>query len=167
MREDSPTLIDEDLPPPVSVDPTRRRRRRGPAVLALVVIVAAVGFLVWRALGTATVYFRTADEAIAERAELGTRRFRIEGVVQTGTIRQEADVLRFVIYGDRGAQVPVIHRGGQPTGLFRENIPVVLEGRWGSGVDEGSFASDRVIVKHSESYRADNPDRVRDYAPSK
>ena len=138
---------------------------RGPAVLALVVVVAAVGFLVWRALGTATVYFKTADEAVAERAALGGHRFRIEGVVLTGTIKQEADALRFVIYGDEGAQVPVVHRGGQPTGLFKENIPVVLEGRWGAGADEGSFTSDRVIVKHSETYRADNPDRVRDYTP--
>ena len=135
-------------------------------MLALAVIVAAVGFLVWRALGTATVYFKTADEAVAERATLGNHRFRIEGVVQTGTIKQEADVLRFVIYGDRGAQVPVVHRGGQPTGLFKENIPVVLEGRWGSGADEGSFASDRVIVKHSETYRMKNPDRVDDYPPT-
>ena len=145
----------------------RKSVRRGPAVLALVVVIAAVGFLVWRALGTATVYFKTADEAVAERAALGDHRFRIEGIVQTGTIKQDADALRFVIYGDNGAQVPVVHRGGQPTGLFKENIPVVLEGKWGSGGDEGSFTSDRVIVKHSETYRADNPDRVRDYTPAK
>ena len=134
-------------------------------MLALVLILAAVGFLLWRALGTATVYFRTADEAVAQRAELGNRKFRVEGVVQTGTIRQQGGELHFVIYGDRGAQVPVVHTGGQPTGLFKENIPVVLEGRWGKGAEAGTFRSDQVIVKHSETYRADNPDRVRDYTP--
>ena len=38
---------------------------------------------------------------------------------------------------------------------------MVLEGRWS---DEGDwFASDRILVKHSEDYEADNPDRTDDY----
>src|SRR3546814_4246885 len=45
--------------------------------------------------------------------------------------------------------------------LFQPDIPVVLEGRWS---DEGDwFASDRILVKHSEDYEADNPDRTDDY----
>ena len=36
---------------------------------------------------------------------------------------------------------------------------MVLEGRWSGDV----FASDRVLVKHSEVYVARNPDRVAGY----
>ncbi len=159
----APTLDDEDLPPIVT---TRRPRqtKRGRIVVSSVVALAALGFLVTKGLGSATVYFKTADEAVADRQDLGTRRFRIEGTVQPGTIRQDEGRLLFSILGEQGALVPVVHVGGQPTGLFKDSIPVVLEGHWaGAGP---TYASDKIIVKHSETYRADNPGRVEDYRPA-
>jgi cytochrome c-type biogenesis protein CcmE len=52
-------------------------------------------------------------------------------------------------------QVPVRHKGDPPE-LFRPGIPVVLEGRF-----QGDFfSSDRIMVKHSETYVAKNPERV-------
>ena len=160
VAPDAPVLDDEDLPPVVT---TRRPRRVKPVRLAVasLVTVAAVGFLLTKGLGSATVYFKTADEAVAERADLGTRRFRIQGAVQVGTIRQDEGRLLFTILGDRGASVPVVHTGGQPTGLFKDAIPVVLEGRWAGEGD--TFVSDTIIVKHSEDYRVENPARVDDY----
>jgi cytochrome c-type biogenesis protein CcmE len=54
-----------------------------------------------------------------------------------------------------GATVHVVHSGNPPE-LFKAGIPVVLEGHW-----EGDhFASDRIMVKHSEEYKEENPDRV-------
>ena len=163
MRADSPVLEDEDLPPLVT---TRRPRqtKRGRIIVSSVVALAAIGFLVSKGLGSATVYFKTADEAVAQRQSLGTRRFRIEGTVQVGSIRQDQGTLQFVILGEQGALVPVVHSGGQPTGLFKDSIPVVLEGHWTSG--GAAYASDKIIVKHSETYRADNPSRVEDYQPA-
>ena len=160
---DAPVLDDEDLPPIVT---TRRARRASPVriVVASVLILGAVAFIVSKGLGSATVYFKTADEAVAERPALGTHRFRIEGTVQPGSIRQEDGRLLFTILGDRGALVPIVHTGGQPTGLFRDSIPVVLEGHWSRSGD--AYASDRIIVKHSETYRAENPSRVQSYPPS-
>lgn len=158
----SPVLDDEDLPPLVT---SRRPRqaKRGRIIVSSVVALAAIGFLVSKGLGSATVYFKTADEAVVQRQELGTKRFRIQGNVQAGTIRQDEGRLLFTIIGERGAVVPVVHTGGQPTGLFKESIPVVLEGHWaGDGV---AYASDKIIVKHSETYRAENPARVDDYTP--
>ena len=159
---DAPVLDDEDLPPIVT---TRRPRRTSPwrIAVASVLLLGAVTFLVSKGLGSATVYFKTADEAVAERSDLGTRRFRIQGTVKAGTIRPEDGRLHFTILGDRGAVVPVVHTGGQPTGLFKDSIPVVLEGRWAD--EAGPFRSDTIIVKHSETYRAENPARVDDYVP--
>ncbi len=159
---DAPILDDEDLPPLVT---TRRPRRAstGRIVLASGLILAAVGFIAFKGLGSATVYFKTADEAVAERQDLGGRRFRVQGTVQAGSISQEEGRLLFTILGDGGAVVPVVHRGGQPTGLFKDSIPVVLEGRWAGEGD--AYASDTIIVKHSETYRVENPVRVDDYAP--
>ena len=120
-------------------------------------VAAALGFLLYRGLGDATMYFKTTDEAVADRAELGSRRFRIEGAVVAGSVRPSDDGVAFRIAGEQ-SQVAVFHRGDPPE-LFQAGIPVVLEGRF-----TGSrFSSDRIMVKHSEEYRADNPDRVKDY----
>lgn len=159
----APTLDDEDLPPVVT---TRRPRQAKPAriIVSSVLALGAIGFLVSKGLGSATVYFKTADEAVAQRRQLGTHRFRIQGSVEPGTIRQDQGRLLFTILGEQGAEVPVVHTGGQPTGLFKDSIPVVLEGHWaGPGP---AYASDKIIVKHSETYRAQNPGRVADYKPS-
>ena len=56
--------------------------------------------------------------------------------------------------------VHVVHQGDPPE-LFQAGLPVVLEGRWQGDV----FASDRILVKHSEEYKASNPDRVDSSAP--
>ena len=127
--------------------------------IASVVILAALGFLVFKGLGSATVFFKTADEAVRDRDELGTRRFRLEGVV-LDDVRQTGNEVSFSVE-QNGAKVPVVHQGDPPE-LFKPTIPVVLEGRW----DGDHFASDRIMVKHTESYRVKNPDRVKDYPGS-
>ncbi|HVF14394.1 MAG TPA: cytochrome c maturation protein CcmE [Acidimicrobiales bacterium] len=123
--------------------------------LAAVVVLGALGFLVYQGLGNATLYFRTADEAVAQREELGDRRFRIEGDVVAGTVLQSGQDVAFRIVS-KGVEVPITHRGDPPE-LFQPGIPVVLEGKFhGEG-----FASDRILVKHSETYVAENPERVQ------
>jgi cytochrome c-type biogenesis protein CcmE len=121
--------------------------------LAAVVVLGALGFLLYQGLGNATLYFRTADEAVAQREKLGDRRFRIEGNVLS-PVAENGGVVRFNIES-KGVQVPVTHKGDPPE-LFQPGIPVVLEGRFqGDG-----FSSDRILVKHTETYVAENPDRV-------
>ena len=127
--------------------------------LAGVVVLGALGFLVFQGLGNATLYFRTADEAVAQRAELGERRFRIEGDVVDGSVRQVGNDVSFTLTS-KSVEVPVVHKGDPPE-LFRPGIPVVLEGRF----QGDHFASDRILVKHSETYVAKNPDRVTTTRP--
>ena len=123
------------------------------------VVVGALGFLVFQGLGNATLYFRTADEAVAQRGQLGERRFRIEGDVVGGSVQQAGQDVAFTITANR-VEVPVRHRGDPPE-MFRPGIPVVLEGRFSGD----TFTSDRILVKHSSEYRADNPERVPEDAP--
>jgi cytochrome c-type biogenesis protein CcmE len=127
---------------------------RGRLWIAGVVVVAALGFLVFQGLGNATLYFRTADEAVAQRAELGDRRFRIEGDVVDGSVRQVGNDVSFILTS-KSVEVPVRHKGDPPE-LFRPGIPVVLEGRFQGDY----FSSDRIMVRHSETYVAENPERV-------
>jgi cytochrome c-type biogenesis protein CcmE len=149
--------VDLDLTPR-STEATTRRRRSPWAIAVLILVLGALGFVVIRGLTSATLYFYNADEAVERRDDLGERRFRIQGEVQEGVEETEGGA-RFSI-AFNGVAVPVDHLGDPPD-LFRVGIPVVLEGRW-----EGEeFVSDRMLVKHSEEYRADNPDRVPEDAP--
>jgi cytochrome c-type biogenesis protein CcmE len=118
------------------------------------VVMVALGFLLFRGIGDATLYFRTADEAVAQRDSLGERRFRIEGTVVPGSVQPTDDDVSFRIAGNT-TQVTVVHEGDPPE-LFQPGIPVVLEGRFSGD----HFASDRIMVKHSEEYVAENPERV-------
>ena len=148
-----------DQPPPEpGPGPRARPRLEASGVtrrlwMAAVVVLGALGFLVYQGLGNATLYFRTADEAVAQRETLGDRRFRIEGNVLS-PVNQAGEVVSFNIESN-GVQVPITHKGDPPE-LFQPGIPVVLEGRF---VGEG-FSSDRILVKHSETYVAENPERV-------
>src|SRR3712207_1095134 len=65
---------------PSDTRPTRSRSRlRLGIVIALV--CGAIAFLLVQGLGNATTYFRNADEALADRDDLGTSRFRLQGTV--------------------------------------------------------------------------------------
>ncbi len=145
------------VPSAPRVRPAKTGASRARIAIVVVVILGAIGFLVFKGLGDATVYFKTADEAVAQKAQLGDHRFRVEGAVVTGSVRQTGDSVDFEIIS-AGVVVPVVHRGDPPE-LFKPGIPVVLEGRWEGEV----YASDRIMVKHTSEYREQNPDRVDEY----
>ena len=62
-----------------------------------------------------------------------------------------------VVIANNGVSVPILHRGDPPQ-LFKPGIPVVLEGHFDQA---GTFESDLIMVKHTESYVAAHPDRVK------
>jgi cytochrome c-type biogenesis protein CcmE len=137
----------------------RGRKRANPLVwVVLAGVVAALGFVVFNGLSGATLYFRNADEAVAEREELGTRRFRLQGLVVDDAVR-EGDVATFEVEFN-GVTVPVRSTDGIPS-LFQPGRPVVMEGHFAAG-EEVLFLADRVLVKHDETYEADNADRIDD-----
>ena len=133
-----------------------RRRQAGAAS----VIVAAVGFLAFQGLTNATEYFLTTRQAVAQRASLGARSFRIEGNV-ANDVRKVDRGLRFSI-SNQGVVVSVVSTGS-PSQLFKPGIPVVLDGHWQGDV----YDSNLIMVKHSASYNAAHPDRVKRQVPTR
>jgi cytochrome c-type biogenesis protein CcmE len=131
------------------------RKKRGAILLSAAVVVA--GFLLWKGLTNATVYFKTVPEAVAQRASLGTRRFRIEGIVEPGTVHSTNTGVDFVIEQD--SKSVQVHHVGDPPELFQPDIPVVLEGHFQGAI----YESDRILVKHTEDYREQHPTRVTNY----
>lgn len=131
----------------ISAAPRRRRpagSRRQRAV-AVVVILAALGFLLARGLANAMNYYLTAKQAVAQKAELGERDFRIQGQVMPG-VHQVGTTLHFLI---TSAHVDVrIISTGSPPQLFKVGLPVVLDGHWRGD----TFLSDQIMVQHGSNY---------------
>ena len=117
--------------------------------------VAVLGFVLYQALSSARVFFYNVDEAIAQRDELQDATFRMQGTVVSEEAVDPAGALVFTVaFGGETAEVH--HVGDEPSGLFEEGEQVVVEGRWDGEV----FRSHQILVKHSEEYIEDNPDRV-------
>ena len=147
--DDDDVTVEEGASTPRAPRRRRTTRRRWAPLVVLAVVVLGIGTLVYKGLNDATLYFRNADEAVAQRDELGTKRFRLQGTV-VGEPSHDGDVVRFdVAYN--GVSVAVTHTGSPPD-MFRPGIPVVVEGHWAEGSDV--FAGDRILVKHDESYES-------------
>jgi cytochrome c-type biogenesis protein CcmE len=144
-----------ELTPRTAPDPTRHRRSPW-AYGVLVAVLLGLGVVVYQGLTSASLYFYNADEAVAQRGDLGDRRFRLQGTVLGDSIVPTEQGVEFTV-AYNGARVDV-HHDGDPPELFQPGIPVVVEGRWSGDV----FASDTIRVKHSEQYEADNQDRLDD-----
>ncbi len=145
-------MTDLDLTPS-SADERPRRRWRNWVILG--VLVLAAGFVLFQALTSARVFFLNVDEAVAQRDELGTEVFRMQGtVIDEPRTASDGALLFTVAFG--GEEARIRHVGDEPSNLFRLGQAVVAEGRWQG--DE--FQSSQVLVKHSEEYVEDNPDRV-------
>jgi cytochrome c-type biogenesis protein CcmE len=126
-------------------------------IIVLALLAGAVAFLLVKGLGDATTYFRNVDEAVADRDDLGTRRFRVQGTVVPGSVEQVGDVVEFDIEF-HCETLHVVHDGDPPE-LFKPGIPVVLEGRYAEPPSD-VYESDRIIINHTNEYRVDEEDRL-------
>ena len=138
-------------PSPVAVP---RRRRSRAAYLVLLLVLGGLGVVVYQALSSASLYFYNADEAVEQRQDLGDKRFRLQGTLVEQTPTPDGVVFDVAFNGERVE----VHHDGAPPDLFEVGIPVVLEGKWDAGGEW--FDSDRILVKHSAQYKADNGDRL-------
>ena len=143
---------------PVAAPPARRRGNlRSLGVLG--VVVAAIGLLLSQGLLRNLNYFKTVDEALAQKSALGTQTLRLEGVVQPHTIARTNTGASFVLDGS-GAHRVNVRVVGTPPQLFRANIPVVVVGHFLSA-SSLTFSGNQILVKHTANYIAAHPNRVK------
>lgn len=132
----------------------RARKRKLRLLVAGAVLVGAFAFLLVEGLSNSLNYFETVNQAIAQRATLGTQTFRLEGIVVPGTVHPTSTGVNFTVESS-GVKEPVVETG-QPPQLFQPDIPVVLVGHFAGPV----FASDQILVDHTSQYIAEYPSRV-------
>ena len=114
------------------------------AAIVAIIVLAVV-------LSENVVYFRTVSEAVHERADDGTSRFRIAGAVVPGSIVETRGGGRFEITD--GKHTVAIDHSGDPPDLFKADAPVVCEGHWAAKNDPSApFLSDRILIRHGADY---------------
>ncbi|HXG05403.1 MAG TPA: cytochrome c maturation protein CcmE [Candidatus Binatia bacterium] len=118
-------------------------------VVGGLVILGALGYLVYAGLTQSAVYFVTPSELAA--GPVPGKAYRLGGLVAPGTLEWHPRTLdlRFALT-DGKSTVPVRHRGTPPD-LFAEGRGAVVEGAWTA---EGYFRAQQIFAKHSEEYQA-------------
>ena len=124
------------------------RHKRLALIAGSVASVALAATLVLNAFRSNVVFFFSPSQIAAGEAPRD-RAFRIGGMVETGSLKRQADGLtvHFMVT-DTAKSVPVIYRGLLPD-LFREGKGVVAQGRLNA---DGVFRADEVLAKHDENY---------------
>ncbi len=119
-------------------------------VLAAVIVVGALGGLVYSGVQQSMVYFYTPTELKTQMASLHDRALRVGGMVQAGSIRWDKDqrLLTFALT-DGQTVIPVRHTGTPPD-LFKEGAGAIVEGTWAAG---GYLQCSTIMAKHSEEYK--------------
>ena len=140
-------------PPP---SPSHSNRRSLGVIVALVAVLTV---LLSQGLLKSLNYFETVDQALAQRASLGTRVIRLEGVVKPGTISRSNLGASFTLTGSGTHEVLVTEQGSPPQ-LFQAAIPVVVVGHFVSSTSR-DFEGTQIMVKHSSTYIAAHPNRVK------
>jgi cytochrome c-type biogenesis protein CcmE len=124
-----------------------RKKRRAVVIVVGLALIGLASALVLGALKTQVTFFMSPSDVEKNKPAPGTR-FRLGGLVQTGTFHQQADAVSAFSLTDNAAALPVTYRGILPD-LFREGQGVVAEGKIGA---DGVFVADTVLAKHDEKY---------------
>ena len=124
-----------------------RKQRRMTLIGSALVVLGLAAALVLTALNDSIVFFNSPTD-VAEKPPKPGERFRLGGLVKTGSVMRGEDLaVRFELT-DNNRAITVAYQGILPD-LFREGQGVVTEGILdGSGV----FRADTVLAKHDENY---------------
>lgn len=124
---------------------TRRRTNRRLAAFG-VLLLAAVGFLLFKGIGTSLNYYVTVHQALSERTSLAGKTFRLRGIVAPHSVSHHGDIVDFTVE-QSGQHIAVVNQGSPPQ-LFQVGIPVIVQGHF----DGLTFYSHQVIVDHTGNY---------------
>lgn len=122
--------------------------RKTKFIAGVLVIAAALIYLIYAGVSQSVVYFVTPSELSAQ--PVSGKAYRLGGLVTPGSLTWEPKslALSFTLT-DGKATVPVRHTGTPPD-LFAEGRGAVVEGSWSP---EGYFRAGAILAKHSEEYK--------------
>jgi cytochrome c-type biogenesis protein CcmE len=123
------------------------KQRRLALIAACGLVLGLAAALILFSLSGNIAYFRSPSD-VAELALKPGMRFRLGGLVETGSLQRSGDHLISFLVTDGNRDIKVTYDGLLPD-LFREGQGVVAEG---SLQPDGRFLADTVLAKHDEKY---------------
>ncbi len=128
-------------------------------------IVAVVVWIFGSISSENITYYYTPDEAIKEYSTLKTKKIRIMGLIEKGSIEWTPREVKLVFRITENSKdfITVEYHGAKPD-MFREGQGVVVEGMLKSPT---SFSASTLLVKHNEEYKTSDHDKQKeDYLDS-
>jgi cytochrome c-type biogenesis protein CcmE len=122
------------------------RHKRIALIVGMVAGLGLAAGLVLNALQSNVAFFFTPTQVVAGEAPKD-RRFRVGGMVRTGSIQRDQMTVNFIIT-DTAKEVTVRYTGILPD-LFKEGKGAVVQGKFDP---EGRFVATEVLAKHDENY---------------
>ena len=129
------------------------RVRSARVIIAALVVVAAIGYLVYNGFQSTTVYYLTVAELKAKSADVGS--VRVAGIVAENSVqRTDSDSTIHFTISDSGASMPVVYKGLVPD-IFGPGIQVVVEGHYNNAT--GVFEASTLLAKCPSKFTAAVP----------
>lgn len=129
------------------------RVRSARVIVAALVVVAAIGYLVYNGFQSTTVYYLTVAELKAKSADVGS--VRVAGIVAENSVqRTDSDSTIHFTISDSGASMPVVYKGLVPD-IFGPGIQVVVEGHYNNAT--GVFEASTLLAKCPSKFTAAVP----------
>lgn len=121
--------------------------RKKKLTIGAVIVVAAIGLLLFFALRSYGVYYYTVSEALERADSKQGETIGVGGTVLQGSLQRNTAGLTFTLT-DGMAMLPVIHIGSVPDS-FAEGKDVMIKGKFQS---DGSFHSSKILTRCPSKY---------------
>jgi len=119
-------------------------------LLGALIVLAALGYLIYGGIREAAVYYITPTELKEKGASATDKSFRLGGMVVPGSLQWEPQSLKLTFRLTDGKEQVAIEHTGSPPDLFKEGTGAIVEGKYTNG---DLFMASTILAKHSEEYR--------------
>lgn len=132
-------------------DQGRRYVRFGAVI---VVIIVALGYLAYTGVQDSKSYYVTIKELNGMGNGAYSKRLRVAGNVQPGSIKRQGTHLEFLLM-EQDRILPVVYSGSEaPPDTFKDNAQALAEGKYGR---DGVFHATNIQAKCASKYAPKQP----------
>jgi cytochrome c-type biogenesis protein CcmE len=119
-------------------------------VIAGVVLLVAVGYLIFSSVSNSAEYYLTVGELRAKAPAVYSQNVRVAGIVDGSSIVKDArnGMLKFTAEDSSGT-LPVVYAGGAVPDIFGPGIQVVVEGKY---TPDGTFQANNLLAQCPSKY---------------
>ena len=119
-----------------------------------VILVCALGYLLYLGFGSTTAYYSTVSELLDAGESIYGQDIRVNGVVVTGSIVSDPVALDYEFaIGDEAGELTIVYHGVMPDG-FEEGADLVAQGKIEA---DGILYATTILAKCPSKYEPEEP----------